>query len=148
MTKYREELKERLSRKCLLRKGGYWSIGKKAGVDVGLLRYWAERYRIHGPGCFKRERGAVRLEQRAMIVEHMRDKKLSKREAGALFNLPSFSMIGKWERESEKSEQEPAKKVEGPVDLAEENRKLRMENEYLKKLWALVRGRGAERKRK
>ena len=148
MTKYNEELKERLSRKCLRRQGGYWSIGKRAGIDVRLLRYWVERYRIHGPGCFKRERGAVSAEQRAMILEHMRDKKLSKREAGALFNLPSFSMIGKWEREGDMSKQEPIKKTEEPVDLAEENRKLKMENEYLKKLWALVRGRGAGRKRK
>ena len=55
MTKYNNEFKERISRACAKRTHGLWSLAKKHKVDVSMLRYWSERYKLHGTGCFVRE---------------------------------------------------------------------------------------------
>jgi transposase-like protein len=146
MVKYNNAFKERLSRECLLRRSGLWSIAKKHKIDISQLRYWSERYRIHGPGCFEREEVKCSREQKVFILEHMRSKCLSKRETAAQFNLPSFSMIGKWEQEMSEDKKEPIKKDVEPKDFREAYEQLKMENEYLKKLYALVRKQRADKK--
>ena len=62
-----------------------------------------------------------------------------------MYNLPSFSMIGKWEREEAMAEKPKKEEAE---DLAEAYRLAKMENEYLKKLYALVRKKGINGKLK
>jgi len=101
-------------------------------------------------------------------VEYMRENGLSYRETGKLFGLKHDSII-KWERiyleegaeglyverrgrtanasGSKKVKPKTSKEVE--EDLIAENQRLRMENDYLKKLDALVRERELrERKRR
>ena len=99
-------------------------------------------------------------------VEHMRENGLSYRETGKLFGLKHDSIIT-WERiyleegaeglyadrRGRTSNQRGLKKVkiskEVEEDLIAENQRLRMENDYLKKLNALVRERELrERKRR
>ena len=87
------------------------------------------------------------------VVEDMRANKLSYRETAQKYNLPSHERIRQWERvyltegapalyidrRGRKSTGRPAKipkQVE--EDLLAENQRLRMENDYLKKLNALV----------
>ena len=94
-----------------------------------------------------------------MVVEYMHRNHLSLAKTCVKFNLGNHNMVGKWERiyyeegpqnlykerrgktkdMSSKSKKKLSKEVE--KDLIAEVQHLRMENEYLKKLNALVQER-------
>ena len=98
------------------------------------------------------------------VVEYMRENKLSYNETMRIFEITGKMSIARWERiyleegaEGLKIERRGSKgkgrppKLEKKVeeDLIAENQRLRMENEYLKKLNALVQERELrERKRR
>ena len=96
------------------------------------------------------------------VVESIRKENLSYTEALKQFNIPSHSTILRWERiyleegkealfeerrgrakASDGARKGRPKKLSKEVedDLVKENQRLRMENEYLKKLDALIRSR-------
>ena len=94
------------------------------------------------------------------VIEYMHTNHLSLQETAYHFNLANHSIIGKWERiyyeegpqalyeerrgRSKYMNSKPRKKKlskEVEEDLIAENQRLRMENEYLKKLNALVQER-------
>lgn len=96
------------------------------------------------------------------VVESIRNKNLSYTEVMKKFNIPSHSTILRWEKiyfeegkEALFEERRGRSKASDGVrkgrpkklskeiedDLVKENQRLRMENEYLKKLDALIRSR-------
>ena len=97
------------------------------------------------------------------VVEHMRKNNLSYREAGRLFEIKHDQVVA-WERiyleegpeglyierrGIAKKDRKPKLEKSVEEDLIAENQRLRMENDYLKKLNALVQERQLqERKRK
>ena len=97
-------------------------------------------------------------EFKVMVIETMRNEKLSHKEAARRFKINAHSAVAKWERiyleegkeglyierRGRKSTGRPPKlKKEVEEDLIAEVQRLRAENAYLKKLNALV----AERER-
>ena len=97
-------------------------------------------------------------EFKVMVIETMRKEKLSHKEAARRFKINAHSAVAKWERiyleegkeglyierRGRKSTGRPPKlKKEVEEDLIAEVQRLRAENAYLKKLYALV----AERER-
>lgn len=104
------------------------------------------------------------LEFKLQVLRRMQDESLSCREAGAVFNIRRFDVIGTWERayqagglagltsarEAKKVGMSEAAREDGSVEstqdaersrreLLQELRQLRMENAFLKKLEALAR---------
>lgn len=92
------------------------------------------------------------------MVEYMRDNHLSSNEVAIRFNLAGDYVVSKWERiyydegpqalfEERRgrprmmSSKKNKKNINENEDLLEEVQRLRMENEYLKKLNALVQER-------
>ena len=112
--------------------GGFDAVANKYGMDRSMLRRWVHAYEKHGSDGLFRVLGTYSGEFKIYVVEYMHNNSLSLREAASHFCIPSVPTISKWER---------IYYEEGPKALLEERRevqRLRMENEYLKKLNALV----------
>ena len=161
MSKYSNEFKLEVVKYCVEGHHGYSDAAKHFNMkqDHTVLK-WVRKYQEHGvkgliknnikyDGKFKQE-----------VVEYMHNNHLSLTETSIKFNLGNHNIIGKWERiyyeegpqalyeerrgrktnmNSKPRKKKLSKEVE--EDLIAENQRLRMENEYLKKLNALVQER-------
>jgi len=123
------------------------------------VRMWVEKYDAHGfEGLVKKTKTSYSSEFKKNVVEYMHTNHLSYTATAIQFNL-GRDTIGKWEdiyykkgpqkrflkqcgeqkNMSSKSKKKVTNKDE--EDLMNEVQRLRMENEYLKKLNALVQER-------
>ncbi len=161
MSKYTEEFKLKVVKYCLEGNHSqkeaekYFSIPKKSRIKI-----WIRKYQEHGiEGLVKKQKSSYSGKYKEYVVEYMQRNHLSATEAAVHFNLGSGSVVSNWERiyyekgpqglyskqrgraknMKLKLERKLDKKIE--EDLVTENQRLRMENEYLKKLNALVQER-------
>lgn len=132
--------------------------------DIGLstIRKWVKAYKAYGMEGIKIKKHnptPYNGDFRVHVVEYMHEHLLSGSEAAILFNIPSSTTISQWEaiylrdgpaglylkpKERSKNMKDKLPKAPETRDketLAEENRRLRMEVEYLKKLNALIQER-------
>lgn len=139
----------------------YSDSARILGVDKSKLRLWTTLYKQHGPEGLIMKHGTYNGDFKISVIEYMHDNHLSLRQTAAKFGIPSDTTVGKWERiyyeegpqalyqehrgrktkmnSNNANKKKINKKVE--EDLIAENQRLRMENEYLKKLQALVQER-------
>ena len=133
------------------------------GCGYTPLRRWVKRYEALGPEGLLLKQGSYTGDFKHSVVKYMHANKLSVFETAAKFGIPSDVTLGKWERiyyeegpqglyrdnrgrKSKMSSDKPTKRKldkETEEDLIAEVQRLRMENEYLKKLQALVQERVA-----
>lgn len=105
--------------------------------------------------------GTYTGEFKVSVVEYMHNTGASIRKTAAHFNIPSFRTVSRWERiyyeqgkdalfveqrgraskMGTKHPRKPKTNTEANEDLLSEVQRLRMENEYLKKLNALIQKR-------
>jgi len=132
----------------------------KMGVNKSQFQYWLKLYEMHGECVFANGYTNYPASFKLDVLNHMAQSKASLMDTAALFNLPNFSILHSWQKKMETGgleALEPKKKgrpsmkknsnsstkrsvVEGSVEALEERiKQLEMENEYLKKLNALVR---------
>lgn len=141
--------------------GGYSAIAKQFGVNHELLRRWVKKYQQHGPeGLLKHKLSSYSGDFKVYVVEYMHNNHLSLAETAFRFRLGSNTIVSKWERiyyeegpqalyverrgRRKNMSSKPRKKKlseNTEKDLIMEVQQLRMENEYLKKLNALVQER-------
>jgi len=160
MSKYSERFKLRVVQKYLSGTDGFTVIANENGVPRTLLRRWIELFRAHGTKGLRKKFTHYTAEFKLSVLKHMWDNGLSRGQATAAFNLRSPAVIGDWERKYRdggvdglRSRPRGRPKMTGPTkpppadkgaprtreeELQAENDRLRMENEYLKKLRALV----------
>lgn len=135
-----------------------------AGVHKSMLQEWVMQYREHGAeGVIKQDRKQKKYigEFKIEVVEYAHTNHLSAGAASAHFGLSTKSLFLKWERiyyeegpqalleerrgRASKMGKNVGRKKKLPdqtkEDLIAEVQRLRMENEYLKKLHALVQKR-------
>jgi len=135
-------------------------------VDKESIRKWVSAYKYHGvEGLLIKQhnRNKYTGDFKKSVIEYMQQNSLSQKQTAALFNIPSHRSIASWESKYLKEGpaalfietrgkagyktgvmkgQKPTfSKKEKGESLLEENRRLRMENEYLKKLNALIQER-------
>ena len=129
--------------------------------DMAIPRQWVKKYEEHGAAGLLRNRIKYDGAFKQYVVEYMHANHLSLVETSNHFNLGHHKVVKKWERiyyeegpqalyeerrgrniknMSSKSKKEKISK-EIEKDLIVEIQQLRMENEYLKKLNALVQER-------
>ena len=160
MSKYSNEFKLKVVQYCLEEHHGYKDAAKYFKVNHELLRSWIKKYELHGPeGLLKHKVSSYSGDFKIYVVEYMHNNHLSLAETAVQFRLGHHSVIGKWERiyyeegpqalykerrgriKNMSSKQKKKLNTETEEDLISEVQRLRMENEYLKKLNALVQER-------
>lgn len=161
--KYFDEFKLKIVQEYLEgNSGGYRILSAKYGIDYSTLRHWVALYRAGGIAQVTRVTRTYSGEFKVHVVEYMHQHSLSIRQAAAMFGVQSHPTISKWERiyyeegkealfeerrgrrsgmPKHKKEQSKRENVNENEDLLKEVQYLRMENEYLKKLIALVQER-------
>lgn len=138
---------------------GIKSIARSIGIHHSVLLNWIKQYEHHGEEVFKKRYTPYSLQDKLDVLNYMNEFGTSVRETAAIFNIASHSTILSWQESLElhgmdalrpKKKGRPSVKkesikqknqtlVEGSVEaLQAEVERLRMENEYLKKLNALV----------
>lgn len=162
MSKYSSEFKLQVVKFCLEGNYGYKYTAKHFNIPAfSDVRKWVRKYQEHGiEGLSKNKITSYCGEFKQNVVEYMHTNHLSLQETAYHFNLANHNIVGKWERiyyeegpqglykerrgHNKKMSSKPRKKKlseETEKDLIEEVQQLRMENEYLKKLNALVQER-------
>ena len=156
--KYSDEFRLMLVDEYLSGKnGGFKTITKKYGINHSILKRWVHLYETHGSEGLCSSLGRYSGKFKIYVVEYMHMKEMSLKETANYFCIPSDSTVAKWEhiyyeegpqallkerrgRKSmiKKKNLKPKKNVNENEDLLAEVQRLRMENEYLKKLNALV----------
>ena len=139
------------------------------GTHKSSIQKWLYLYKEHGPEGLKMKAGSYTGEFKQNVIEYMHNNHLSMRQTAGKFGIPSPTVVNTWERiycekgpqglysenrgrkTTMKQNKSTQKKVGRPkkIDLSGESRedliaevqRLRMENEYLKKLNALVQER-------
>ena len=160
MAKYSLEFKQKLVKYCL---EGHSTEGtaRKFGMPSSTpLKEWIKKYQEHGiEGLIKQKKSSYSGEFKQNVVEYMHSNHLSATEAAIHFRVQT-PVVLKWERiyyeegpqslyierrgrSKNMSSKPKKKKIDKKVeeDLIAEVQHLRMENEYLKKLNALVQER-------
>lgn len=130
------------------------------GTAEEHLRRWVMRYRQFGSDGLLLKHGSYDGNFKVSVIEYMHENHLSLAQTAAKFGIPQDNTVGKWERiyyeegpqglyqdhrgrKSKMSSDKPKRKLNQQTeeDLIAEVQRLRMENEYLKKLQALVQER-------
>ena len=162
MSKYSNEFKLKVVQYSIEQKLGIRSTAKYFNIpSVQTVRKWVKRYQEHGlEGLLKNSKSSYSGDFKQNVIEYMHENHLSLQETSFHFNLGHHDIVNKWERiyyeegpqglyierrgRSKNMSSKPKKKKlnkEDEEDLIEEVQRLRMENEYLKKLNALVQER-------
>lgn len=161
MSKYSSEFKLKVIRYYLEENHSYSECMKKFDIPTkSILNRWIHKYETHGvEGILKQLKSSYDGNFKQDVVEYMHNNHLSATETANYYRLAGADVVLKWERiyyeegpqglyierrgrsknMSSKSKKKLPKEVE--EDLIAENQRLRMENEYLKKLNALVQER-------
>jgi len=162
MSKYTFEFKLKVVEYQLNEGCGMKSTAKHFDIpSKELVRQWVKEYENHGiQGLFKNQKSSYDGKFKQDVIEYMHKNHLSAVETAYRFNLGNNHVVSKWEHiyneegpqalyqerrgrrknmSSKKDKKELSKKVK--EELIEEVQRLRMENEYLKKLNALVQER-------
>lgn len=168
MSKYSNEFKLEVVKYYLEGHHSRAGTARKFGMPSSTpLKEWIKKYQEHGPeGLIKQQKPSYSGEFKQNVVEYMHDNHLSATQTAIHFRLQT-PIVLKWERiyyeegpqglykerrgRSRNMESKPKKKKldkQVEEDLIAENQRLKMENEYLKKLNALVQERIKRENRK
>lgn len=160
MSKYSIELKLEIVKYCIEGYHSKYDAAKKFNIPSPTpIDDWIRKYKEHGvEGLIKQKKSSYSGEFKQTVIEYMHNNHLSATETAIHFRIMTYVVL-KWERiyyeegpqglylerrgRNENMSSKPKKKLSKEVeeDLIAENQRLRMENEYLKKLNALVQER-------
>ena len=162
MSKYSNEFKLEVIKYCIDEHHGYLDTAKHFSISSSTtVLQWVRRYKEKGTeGLIKNLKSSYNGDFKQNVIEYMHTNHLSATETAIKFNLANHNIVLKWERiyyeegpqalyqerrgrktnmNSKPRKKKLSKEIE--EDLIAENQRLRMENEYLKKLNALVQER-------
>lgn len=155
---YSIELKLEIVQRYLKGDIGLKALTEEYHVNRGDIQKWKAAYAEHGEAGLCTTHGTYSGDFKVSVVEYMHTTGASMRQTAAHFNIPSMRTVSCWERiyyeegkealyqerrgrANKMGTQRPRKQknnLKTNEDLLAEVQRLRMENEYLKKLNALV----------
>lgn len=143
-------------------------IAKSIGISISVISNWIKQYEYHGLSAFEKSYTSYSAQFKIDVLNYLNENGVSSDQAAVIFNISSPKLIRTWRHQlntlgvealvSKKKGRPSMKKetkkqlkqapVEGsPEALQAEIERLRMENEYLKKLNALVQAKGKSPKK-
>lgn len=163
MSKYSGELKLKAAKEYLEGKESYESIAKKYGVTETPLRQWVAQYKQNGK--ITKPTQQFSIEFKLKVLNYQQEHNLSDQQLSLCFNITNKGTIAAWRKKyltggTEALAQKRGRRSKVPKSRIpkkpreqwtehEELEYLRMENDYLKKLYALIQEREQnERKEK
>lgn len=154
MPKYTAEQKLNAVLNYLKGNSGYKNMALELGIEPKTFHYWIKRYQYHGLNAFTTTYTSYTLAYKLDVLNYMNDQGTSIRETAALFNLSNPTVLLSWKKRMDyggldalgskkkgrpSMKKKPTKRNEQSVEALQERIKyLEMENDYLKKLNALV----------
>ena len=164
---YSNDLKLEIVKKYLSGNYGFQLLADEYHISsTVIIRGWVENYLQHGEKGLCTTCGTYSGEFKVSVVEYKKETGASLVKTAAHFNIPSKETVRKWEqiyyeqgkealfeerrgitrKMKNKQSTKDNKVTEIHEDLLAEVKRLRMENEYLKKLNALVQKREKSKK--
>lgn len=155
---YTTELKMKIVQRYLKGDIGFNSLSDEYYVHKSDIQKWVAAYKEHGVDGLCTTHRTYTGDFKVSVVEYMHNTGASIRQTAAHFNIPSHPSISTWERiyyekgkavlyeehrgrSSKMGIKKERKNIDKNEDLLLEVQRLRMENEYLKKLNALIQKR-------
>jgi len=156
MAKYSVETKMAVVQYYVKGNDSYKGTANHFGVNKSDVIKWVAAYKNNGTEGLIVKNRSYTGEFKLHVIEYMQTHRLSARSTAAKFNIPGFTIVCKWERiyleegidalfqdnRGRPKKMNPKKKSklnkQETEDLLAEVQRLRMENEYLKKLNALI----------
>lgn len=136
--------------------GGFRAVAEKHNVDYAQLRRWVNLYKAGGIDALLKVQRTYSGDFKVAVVEYMHNNSMSINMTAAHFGIQSPPTVKSWERiyyqegkealyeerrgrsKAMSKKKKVCKDVNTNEDLLAEVQRLRMENEYLKKLNALI----------
>ena len=164
MTKFSEQFKAKMVQERISGKT-FKAISKEFGVGKKTVIEWCARYEAGGTDQLVRVNRRYTPEFKKKVIEYRWDHGLSLMQTAVQFQIPHQCVVYRWERNYlergmsgllPKKKGRPGKMPKKPKrkenltrmeKLEAENAQLRMENEFLKKLDALVQQRKKQPKK-
>ena len=164
MTKFSEEFKAKMVQERISGKT-FKAISAEFGVGEKTVIKWCARYEAGGTDQLLRVNRRYTPEFKKKVIEFRWEHRLSLMQTAAQFKIPNGSIVDQWEHKylergmsglMPKKKGRPSKMPKKPKkkedltrleQLEAENAQLRMENEFLKKLDALVQQRKKQPKK-
>lgn len=163
---YSPELKYEIVQKYLDGRGSTRSLAAEYHVDKADIQKWRDSYLCNGFKGLACTNGTYSGDFKVAAVEYIKTTGSSLRQTMAHFDIKSLATLKLWERiyyeegpealfeerrgrptKLNKEKPKKTKHIENNEDLLAEVQRLRMENEYLKKLNALVQEREKSEKK-
>lgn len=160
MSKYSIDFKLKIINEIKKDNVSYNDLERKYNIDHSLIIDWYKKYEKNGKNAFLIKKQKYNGAFKKYIVEYKKSNNLSVRDTMVLFNIPGKSQIVNWEKIYDekgpdvlyeehrgrkkklmKKKSNKKKELTHEEELLQEIEQLRMENEYLKKLNALVQER-------
>lgn len=159
--KYSAEFKLEIVERYLKGNIGIKKLAQEHHVRYSDIQKWRDAYQEHGVEGLSTTHGTYTGEFKVSVIEYMHNTGASIRKTAAHFNIPSYRAVSQWERiyyeqgketlfkeqrgrrskMGTKCTRKPKTNIETNEDPLAEVQRLRMENEYLKKLNALIQKR-------
>mgnify|MGYP000904265498 CR=1 FL=1 len=164
MTKFSHELRAKVIKESIAGKS-IRMLAKEFSVGKTTVGTWIDRYRAGGTSQLLRVNRRYTPEFKKKVIEYRWEHGLSFMQVAAQFNVPNSGTVYQWEHKYltrgnsgllSKKKGRPSKMPKKPKkkenltrleQLEAENAQLRMENEFLKKLDALVQQRKKQPKK-
>ncbi len=147
------------------------SVSKQKGVHQSIVRKWLRFYEAYGQdGLLPRKNQHYSTDFKLKVLKAIDNEHLSLHQAYVKFNIPTRSIIVKWQRDFvnfgveglqpkpkgrskfmsdfKRKKHKSDKPLTREEELLLENERLRCENALLKKLQALIQAEEAAKKRK
>ena len=161
MKKYQTEFKLEVVKSFLAGEGGAKLLSRQWSVPEEKVRTWVSHYRLHGLDGLRPKRSAYSEQFKLQVLSHQDREQLSSRQVAAVYDIRNPNQVVVWRRDLQEGglpalgstkqghptmkpeQRSPALPDTVPADsaqaLLEENKRLRAEVAYLKKLQALIR---------
>ena len=161
MKKYQTEFKLEVVKSFLAGEGGAKLLARRWVVPEEKIRTWASHYRLHGLNGLRPKRSAYSEQFKLQVLSHQDREQLSSRQVAAVYDIRNPNQVVVWRRNLQEGglpalgstkQGHPTMKPErrslassgtvtadSALALLEENKRLRAEVAYLKKLQALIR---------